>query len=94
MTDQPEFTNFGSSDKLLAYIKEKSDDLERVEILPPGAGIRYKGQLVGTTQEFQMMLCLIGDQRKVIGQRDAELLLNDGILSRMNIRIEFMKQPE
>jgi hypothetical protein len=93
MSDEPQFRDFGSSEALLAYIKELSDDIERVIILPPGAGIRVKGQLVGSIQEFQMMLCLVGDQRQVIGQLDAELLLNDGILSRMKLRIEFMKRP-
>jgi hypothetical protein len=41
--------------------------------------------------EFRMMLCMLNDERKVIGQDDAELLLNDGILNRMKIKIEFLK---
>ncbi len=93
MTDRPEFTDFGSSEKLLEYFKEKSDDIEKVIIVPPGTQITYEREPVTTLREFQMMICLINDQRKMIGQKDAELLLNDGILSRMKLRIEFMVRP-
>jgi hypothetical protein len=93
MPDESRVTNFGSSEKLLAFIKERSDDIEKVVILPPGTWVMEGARHVETLQEFQMMLCLVNNQRKVIGQTDAELLLNDGLLTRMNIHIEFYKDP-
>jgi hypothetical protein len=91
MTEDRDSINFGSSDKLLAFIKERSDDIEKVVILPPGTLVMDAGKHVETLQEFQMMLFLVNNRRTVIGQQDTELLLNDGILNRMKISIEFFK---
>ena len=50
------------------------------------------GRPVGATQEFQMMLCMASGEREEIGQQDAEIVLNDGILYRMKIKVEFLKK--
>ncbi len=89
MAEEPESIDFGSSERLLAFIKERSDDIEKVVILPPGTWVMDSGRHVETLQEFQMMLCLVNQRRKIIGQQDAQRVLNDGILNRMNIPIEF-----
>jgi hypothetical protein len=93
MVEMPEFFDFGSSEKLLEYIKERSDDIEKVVILPPGVALHYMGQQMGPPQQgFSMMLHFVGGKREQICQADAEILLNDGILSRMKLKIEFMRR--
>ena len=91
MSNQPERENFGSTELLIAFIKEKTDDLEKVVILPPGARLRNKGETVYVEPDFSMMLYFIDGNRKQIFRHDTEILLNDGILSRMKIKIEFLK---
>ncbi|TMQ34699.1 MAG: hypothetical protein E6K70_06245 [Planctomycetota bacterium] len=83
-------TDFGSSKALLAHIKERSDDLEKVVIIPPGSRRVYRSRTEAVVGEWQMMLCMIGDKRSVIGQVDARMLLCDGILDRMGIKIEML----
>ena len=39
-----------------------------------------------------MMLCMASGEREEIGQQDAEIVLNDGILYRMKIKVEFLKK--
>lgn len=84
--------DFGSSEELLRYIQEKSDDIERVVIIPPGAVVTYMGVPQAPIEEFKAMLYLCNGERKVIGTTDAEILLNDGILNRMKLKIEFLKK--
>ena len=61
-------------------------------VIPPGSRIMCMGRPVGATQEFQMMLCMASGEREEIGQQDAEIVLNDGILYRMKIKVEFLKK--
>lgn len=93
MDDMPDFRDFGSSEKLLAYLKERSDDLEKVVICPPGAALSYAGRPVYIFPEFSMMFYFVNEGRLLIKQTDTEIVLNDGILNRMKIKIELMRKP-
>jgi hypothetical protein len=93
MSDAPEFEDFGSSAELLKFIQERSEDIERAEILCPGLVLTYMGQPVAPLKDFAIMLHM-SDKRRMIVREDAEILLNDGILNRMKIRIEFFKTPK
>ena len=42
---------------------------------------------------FGMILHLVKSDAKIIGREDAETVLNDGILYRMKIKIEFLPFP-
>lgn len=82
-----EIRDFGSSEALLAHIKEKSDDIEKaviptspVQITTPGEPDRF--------MRVGMLLHLVGRQPALISREDAEVVLNDGILNRMRIKIE------
>ena len=88
--EMPKTIKFPSSQALIADIKERSDDLEKVVIIPPGTWKVLNGRLVGMAGEFQLMLCMVGGDRYEIGQTDATLLLEDGILERMDIKVEWL----
>jgi hypothetical protein len=86
--------HFGDSQGVLRYIQEKSDDIEKVVIplypfgqlfdngVPTGEFLRDIGLVVHCVQGNQIL----------IDRADAEVILNDGILNRMKIKIEF-KSP-
>ncbi|MDB5344243.1 MAG: hypothetical protein JWP89_2620 [Schlesneria sp.] len=86
--DGPLFQDFGGSEQLLAFIKERSDDIEKV-VIPQMANlaITRSGIPVAETDKVGMIIHMIS-HRFLIVPSDAELLLNDGILNRMNIKIE------
>jgi len=88
---QPEFVNFGSSEKLLTYVKERSDDIERVVIplSPKWLGDKL-GNPIAPLPSFGMALHMIDGSKKVLTREDAEILLNDGLLNRLRIRIELI----
>ena len=89
MADDFGMKDFGSSEKLLDYIKEKSDDVEKVVIVGKGAVLAYCGVPQAEFTETKMMFVFVGGERFFIGKEDAEIVLNDGILNRMKIKIEF-----
>jgi hypothetical protein len=65
--------------------RKKSDDIERVEILAPKVST-----VSGQRLDFSLALHTAG-QQYIISRKDAEVVLNDGILNRMGIKIEFQK---
>ena len=93
MSDAPEMESFGSSAELLKFCQERSEDIERVEILSPGTVVTYKGQPVAPLPDFSLMVHMM-DKRRLVNREFAEILLNDGILNRMRIKVEFCKVPK
>ena len=92
MADKFTDENFGSPEKLLAYIKEKSDDIDKALIFGPGAVlIASNGKRTWKSPEFGMMFAFVNGEQKMMGSDDAEMVLNEGILTRMKIKIEFLK---
>lgn len=92
MPDQPKWEIFGGSEALLRFIQERSEDIEKVVICPPGYSLSYMGkQMSQPFPHFTMMLFFLSGERKIMHGDDAELLLNNGILSRMKIKIELAK---
>ena len=89
MADQPENYQFNSPDELLKYLKEKSDDIDRLTV-PVKADILFTGpegqQIVDRNVGAILNLC---DGRSiVIAPETANALLNDGILNRLGIEIK------
>ena len=78
---------FPNPDRLLDHIREKSDDIEKVGI--PRFHQMTLGGLVYNNPG--MIFFMIGGVKSVIGLQDAERVLNDGILNRMKIKIEFLE---
>jgi hypothetical protein len=86
--DQPSFRDFGSTEALVSYIKERSDDLEIVVVPTRTPVLTYRGEAVADLSKIGMLLYFIGGGREMIVKSDAEVLPNDGILNRMKIKIE------
>lgn len=88
MAEQEGFRDLGGSDGVLRYFKEKSDDIEKV-VIPqmPEIDVTRDGQFLRRYDNVGMMVYSLGG-RFFLTVEDAEMLLNDGILSRMRIRIE------
>jgi hypothetical protein len=84
-----ESRNFGSSEALLRFVQERSEDIDRVEIYGPGAVLTTGGERPYRIANFIMLLHFMSGEKKMISRDDAEILLNDGILNRMRIKIEF-----
>ncbi len=84
--------DFGSSEALFASIKEQADDIERAQIprteLVQIHGNDGKVKLVAVG----LVLRLVGGGFRALHPRDAELVLNDGLLNRLRIPIEFLKE--
>ena len=87
MEEQPFNTEFPSSEELLAYLREHSDDIENVTIpvrpyvafhIPEGR--RFKADNVGA------VIKLCSGRALVIHRDDAAMLINDGVLQRMKIK--------
>ena len=88
MAQEPEFTDFGSSDALLAYIKNISDDIEKAVIPQTPEIFLTDGQRTIGHYPVGMVLYMVNTHMKFLHYKDAEILLNDGLLNRLRIRIE------
>jgi hypothetical protein len=91
MASEPTSEDFGSSAALLEFLKEKSDDIERA-LIPqfPTLAVTKHGQPI-MELPVGMVLHMFDGHRKFITPVDAEMLLNDGILNRMRIKIELYR---
>jgi hypothetical protein len=79
---------FSSAEELLAFVKQRADDIEQATIVTPGGRFVGPG---GETRHFPdaRMILDMTDVRRVLDTPAAEWLLNDGLLSRLRIRIRF-----
>ena len=87
-----ELHKFESSEALLAFVKERSDDMEKA-IIPMSTTLHFNPNDGGPAKIINnagMVLNLINGMRHVLTKQDAESVLNDGILTRMKIPIELM----
>jgi hypothetical protein len=87
-----EATHFPSSEALLNHIKERSDDIEKVVIFGPGTCFTApdESRTLCFTQSG-MIFHFVGGKRQIIGPDDAEILLKDGLLTRMRVKTEFLR---
>ena len=79
---------FESSAELLTFIREKADDIEKVVIPNTGSSIlTFHGMSVNFINDLGMIIHTL-QQRILVGESNAEVILNDGILGRMRVKIE------
>jgi hypothetical protein len=78
--------DFGAIENVLRFIQERSDDIERV-VIPQTASIRDKktGEVI---PDVGLIVWWTDGTKSLVFREAAELVLNDGILNRMKIRIE------
>jgi predicted nucleic acid-binding protein len=86
--EQPSTTVFPTSEELLTYLREYTDDIEDV-VIPIGSGIiRATGpdghRIVRHNVGAVIRLC--SGRTVLIGREDAAMLINDGVLQRMKIK--------
>jgi hypothetical protein len=82
--------DFGNSEELLKHLKEKSDDITKVIIhVPDLVEFREPGRPPSNPiRGVGMAIEYMDGRQGVIAIRDAENLLNDGILNRVGIKFE------
>lgn len=75
-------------------IRQKSDDLEFVEISTSGFAVEIEPDNYVYHHDMVMRVVFCNDKSWFIHRDAAELLLNDGILSRMNVKIKLANWGE
>src|SRR5947209_6658421 len=94
MKDDSTLEDFGSSENLLKHLQERSDDIEYVTIpQSPYIERRKDGVTLGKSV-VGMLVHFVGGDKWELSPHDAEILLNDGILKRMKIRIRITNPME
>lgn len=94
MSEDTKVHDFGDSQGVLAYIQNRSQELEHV-IIPQLPSLTLTNDSVHYTNlEVGMVLELKGGGREFITPRDAEVVLNDGILGRMKVKILLRNKAE
>lgn len=88
MSDKRRDQRFESSDELLAYLREHTDDIEKVVIpIQPAVELRdAAGNRVAARRAAGAWLQLCGGDSILLSREDAAMLINDGVLQRMNIK--------
>jgi hypothetical protein len=85
-----EIKQFASSDALLRDIQERSEDIEKV-VIPRCKFITItENDIPCYDAQVGMVLHLVSGQTDMLTPVDALIVLNDGILNRMRIPIEFL----
>jgi methyl coenzyme M reductase subunit D len=84
--------SFNTPEELLSHLKSRADDIDLVVIHPPGCtitrdGIIYSGPFPSFAMEFKHS---DGKNVLIFGEQ-IEMVLNDGILNRLRIKIELGK---
>jgi hypothetical protein len=93
MADMPEINNLGTTEALVKYVQERSDDIEKAVLFPPGMTLAQNGvRVMGPFDQFALVFHLTNGRSQAIFGGDVEAVLNDGILYRMRIRIELPQQ--
>lgn len=87
--ERPE--RFANSAELLRFLQERAEDIERVEIPLFHPVTITDGHQKRHVANVGMLLHMINGDRPYIHIQDAELLLNDGILNRMKIKISLLQ---
>lgn len=93
MSDKPKEEHFDDPAAFIKEIQERSDDIEKVVIYPPGFSlVNAKGQRAShAIPQMIMLLHKVNGETLIVGAESAEHILNDGILNRMRIKIQLHK---
>ena len=81
--------NAGGTAGLMQYIREKADDIEKA-VIPQHLSIVFHN----SKEQVQagLVFHLVSGEILIVREKqDAEAVLNDGILNRLNIRIELLR---
>ncbi len=84
--------SLGNLEQALRTIQEKSDDIERAEILLSPKVLTYGGYPAAPLSSGKMILHLL-NERYILPPATTEAVLNEGILNRMGIKIVLTARP-
>lgn len=96
MSEKPEDRMFNTSEELLQYLREHSDDIEGVTI-PVLEGVDFVNQRDGQRirrTNVGAIVEVVSGRSFVISREDAEMLINDGVLQRMRIKCVLSPLPK
>ena len=82
--------SFGSSEAVLRFIQERSEDIEKA-VIPQFPTIVLSDGGEPEEREAGLVLHMLDGYMTILHPKDAELVLNDGILTRMRIKIELYR---
>jgi hypothetical protein len=87
-----ERVHFASDEAALSYLKDRVDDIAQVAI-PVGGQVTvlHKGQLLGPFQGIGMIVFMVSGDIHLFQPSRGEMILNDGFLQRMRIRIHLLE---
>ena len=86
-----ERVQFKSDEEALRFLKGRADDIASVGIPVNGpVSVLHKGQTLGPFHEIGMIVCMVSGDIHLFRPPRAELILNDGFLSRMRIKVKLM----
>jgi len=95
MADEPsniEHHHFDSDEAALRFLKERADDIANVAIPVGGpVAVLHKGQTLGPFQGMGMIVFMVSGDIHLLQPSRAELILNDGFLTRMRIKISLLE---
>jgi len=90
--DPIERIQFTSDEDALNFLKGRADDIAQVAI-PVGGPVTvlHKGQLLGPFPGIGMIVFMVSGDIHLFQPSRAEVILNDGFLNRMRIKISLLE---
>ena len=87
MSESPEMRRFRSSEELMAYLRETSDDMVSVTIpvQPKVDIIDPQGKRERVVRDVGAIIATSSGRSLLFHREDMQMLLNDGLLVRMKI---------
>ncbi len=86
-----EHVHFESDDQALQFLKQRADDIASVAIPVGGpVTVKHKGKLLGPYAGIGMIVFMVSGDIHLLRPERAELILNDGFLTRMRVQIKLM----
>lgn len=84
--------HFDSDEEALQFLKGRADDIAEVAI-PVGGPVTvlHQGQSLGPFTSIGMIVFMVSGDIHLLHPSRAELILNDGFLHRMRIRIRLLE---
>jgi len=84
--------HFESDEEALHFLKSRADDIAQVAI-PVGGPVTvlHKGQSLGPFTGIGMIVFMVSGDIHLLHPSRAELILNDGFLHRMRIKISLLE---
>lgn len=87
-----EHVHFDSDEDALRFLKSKADDILQVGIPISGPlEVRHQGKTIGPIHGIGMIVFMVSGDIHLFRPSRAEVILNDGFLTRMRIRIALLE---